>query len=54
MSSIIARDGASYDVTADGQRFIVNSRLSGTAPSAPLTLVQNFANELRAAEAKTR
>jgi len=52
MSSIIARDGASYDVTADGQRFIINSRLSGTAPSAPL--VQNFANELRAAEAKTR
>jgi hypothetical protein len=32
----------SYDVSADGQRFLVNSRVGDAPPPAPLTLVQHF------------
>ena len=39
-----------WDVTADGQRFLVNSRGGDTAAPAPLTLVQHFDSELRQAE----
>ena len=39
-----------YDVTADGQRFLINSRIGEDPPPAPLTLVQHFDVELRRAE----
>jgi serine/threonine protein kinase/Tol biopolymer transport system component len=38
-----------YDVSADGQRFIVNAAVGDEASSTPLILVQHFDNELRAA-----
>jgi len=41
-----------WDVTADGQRFLINSRGGDTAGPAPLTLVQHFDTELREAEEK--
>lgn len=36
-----------FDVSRDGQRFLVNRRLGDDAPPAPLVLVQNFSAELR-------
>jgi serine/threonine protein kinase/Tol biopolymer transport system component len=42
----------SWDVAADGQKFLVNSRGGETAAPAPLTLVQHFDAELRQAEEK--
>jgi hypothetical protein len=38
-----------YDVTADGQRFLINTRAGEEPPPQPLVLVQHFDNELRAA-----
>lgn len=38
-----------YDVSADGQRFIVNAAVGDEASSTALILVQHFDNELRAA-----
>jgi eukaryotic-like serine/threonine-protein kinase len=38
-----------YDVSRDGQRFLINSRIGDDPPSAPMILVQHFDNELRAA-----
>ena len=43
---------ATWDVTADGQRFLINSRGGDMAAPAPLTLVQHFDTELRQAEEK--
>jgi Tol biopolymer transport system component len=40
---------AMYDVTPDGQRFLINSRTGDEPPSQPIILVQHFDNELRAA-----
>jgi serine/threonine protein kinase len=40
-----------YDVTPDGQRFLVASAMSD-APPEPLTVVLNFDNELRAATSR--
>lgn len=39
-----------YDVTRDGRRFVVNSRVGDEAPPAPLSVVQHFDRELRAAQ----
>jgi eukaryotic-like serine/threonine-protein kinase len=36
-----------YDVTADGQRFLVNERLTPTGQGAPLTVVLNWLAELK-------
>ena len=41
-----------WDVTADGRKFLVNSRIGEAPPPAPLTLVQHFDTELRQAEEK--
>jgi Tol biopolymer transport system component len=38
-----------YEMTADAQRFLVNSRVGEEPPPQPLTVVEHFANELRAA-----
>jgi Tol biopolymer transport system component len=38
-----------YSVTADGQRFLVNARIGGAPPPAPIIVVQHFDRELRAA-----
>ena len=38
-----------YDVTADGQRFLINARIGEEPPPQPLVLVQHFDDELRAA-----
>ena len=38
-----------WDPGADGKRFLVNAWLGDATPPAPLTLVQHFDNELRAA-----
>jgi serine/threonine protein kinase len=38
-----------FDVTEDGQRFLINARPGEEPPPAPLTLVQNFRAELRRA-----
>jgi serine/threonine protein kinase len=47
-----APPGVPYDITADG-RILVNARVDeDERPPEPLTLVQNFANEIRAAGAK--
>ena len=43
-----AGPGVFYDVAADGQRFLVNHRIGGEPGAEPLTLVQNFASEIRA------
>jgi hypothetical protein len=37
-----------YDVTKDGQRFLVNTRVGDAPPPSPLIVVQNFDQELRA------
>ena len=37
----------SYDVSPDGQRFLVNGRFGDAPPPAPLTLVQHFDSVLR-------
>jgi len=42
----------SWEVAADGKKFLVNSRGGDTAAPAPLTLVQHFDTELRQAEEK--
>jgi hypothetical protein len=42
----------SWEVAADGKKFLVNSRGGDTAAPAPLTLVQHFDTELRRAEEK--
>ncbi|MEP6707320.1 MAG: protein kinase [Pyrinomonadaceae bacterium] len=39
--------GNVYDVTADGQRFLVNTALEQKAPSAPITLVINWTADLK-------
>ncbi|HEX8255402.1 MAG TPA: hypothetical protein VF846_19840 [Thermoanaerobaculia bacterium] len=39
-----------WDVTPDGQRFLVNGCATEEPRQQPLTLVQNFGNVLRAAE----
>jgi Tol biopolymer transport system component len=39
-----------WDVTADGQKFLINSPVGKAPPPAPLTLVQHFDTELRHAE----
>jgi len=38
-----------YDQTADGQHFLVNSRIGDEPPPQPLMVVQHFHNELREA-----
>jgi hypothetical protein len=38
-----------YDVTPDGQRFLINTRIGDEPPPEPLVLVQHFDSELRAA-----
>jgi dipeptidyl aminopeptidase/acylaminoacyl peptidase len=38
-----------YDQTDDGQRFIINARTGEDLPPQPMTIVQHFDNELRAA-----
>ena len=38
-----------YDQTADGQHFLVNSRIGDEPPPQPLMVVQHFDNELREA-----
>jgi eukaryotic-like serine/threonine-protein kinase len=38
-----------YDVTADGQKILANTQTGEEPPSAPLSLVQHFDRELRAA-----
>jgi Tol biopolymer transport system component len=43
--------GFPYDAAPDG-RFLVNARLGEAPPPEPITLVQNFATELREQEAK--
>ncbi|HMC23733.1 MAG TPA: protein kinase [Thermoanaerobaculia bacterium] len=40
---------AMYDVTRDGQRFLINTRIGDEPPPAPMILLQHFDNELRAA-----
>ena len=40
-----SRDLFSYDVTADGQRFLVNERV-GEAKAAPLAVILNWASEI--------
>jgi hypothetical protein len=42
---ISAMDFFSYDVTADGQRFLVNTKVD-TSNSAPLSVILNWASEL--------
>jgi len=39
-----------YDVTSDGRRLLINTRIGEEPPPAPLILMQHFDNELRAAE----
>lgn len=39
-----------WDVTPDGQRFLINGFATDEALQQPLTLVQNFGRALRAAE----
>ena len=39
-----------WDVTPDGQRFLINGFATGEPKQEPLTLVQNFGSVLRAAE----
>ncbi len=39
--------GNVYDVTADGQRFLVNTAVEQKAPSAPITLVINWTADLK-------
>jgi Tol biopolymer transport system component len=44
----ISQPGVSlYDVTADGRRFLLISRIGDEPPPAPLIVVQNFDRELR-------
>jgi len=43
-----------YDVTTDGQRFLINTRIGEEPPPQPLILVQHFDRELRAALAGGR
>jgi len=38
-----------YDVTPDGRRFLINTRLGDDVPPAALIVMQHFDNELRAA-----
>ncbi len=42
---ISAQDFFSYDVTADGQRFLINSKLD-TPNAAPLSIILNWASEM--------
>jgi eukaryotic-like serine/threonine-protein kinase len=42
---ISAQDVFSYDVTADGQRFLVNTKVD-TPNSAPLSIVLNWSTEM--------
>jgi Tol biopolymer transport system component len=46
------RTAAAYDVTPDGERFLINSRLGDDSSPAPITVVQNFDLVLREAEEK--
>jgi Tol biopolymer transport system component len=39
--------GYVYDVTADGQRFLVNTAVEQKEPSAPITLVINWTADLK-------
>ncbi len=39
--------GASYDVSADGERFVMIDRLESVPPPRELVLVQNFAEEVK-------
>ena len=41
-----------YDVTSDGQRFLVNARVGEDLPPEPVMIVQNFDRELRDAFAR--
>jgi hypothetical protein len=42
---ISAMDFFSYDVTTDGQKFLVNTKVD-TSNSAPLSVILNWASEL--------
>ena len=44
-------NGGLYDVTRDGNRFLMNTRIGDEPPPTPLILVQNFATELRESDA---
>jgi Tol biopolymer transport system component len=45
---VIAQPSPSlYDVSNDGKRFVVNTRIGETPPPSPLIVVQHFDNELR-------
>jgi Tol biopolymer transport system component len=39
--------GYVYDVTADGQRFLINTAVEQKEPSAPITLVVNWTADLK-------
>ena len=39
--------GSSYDVSADGERFVMIDRLQSVPPPSELVLVQNFAEEVK-------
>jgi Tol biopolymer transport system component/predicted Ser/Thr protein kinase len=41
-----------YDMTADAQRFVVHNRLGEQPPPQPLTIVEHFDHELRAASGR--
>ena len=40
-------DAYPYDVTPDGQRFLVNTRIGSDLPSTPITFVTNWTASLR-------
>jgi hypothetical protein len=43
----VTSDKQQYDVTADGQRFLINTPAEGAASSAPLTVVLNWTAALK-------
>jgi hypothetical protein len=42
-----ANIGFTYDVTGDGQRFLVNTRAVGNANASPIYVVVNWTAELK-------